>query len=206
MMRWRMLWLTGLLAGALSGCGGQQTKPEHVPVEPVSAAEKTQGEGGGLPVQSSGQGQGVEVVPIQEDTGEAVGEGLSPDEKQAGMDTTVQGDHTTMPTEPVIYFGFDSDRVDEKGRQIIRYYAERLLDEPQVRVRLEGHTDERGSPEYNLALGERRARAVAQVLELYGVSPDRIEIVSYGETKPAVEGHNEAAWAKNRRVEMVFIR
>ncbi len=203
MIPFRKFWAAAALAGALAGCAGQQTQPESAPVEPVSQAEKAQGERSGLPVQSSEQAGGVEVVPIQQDTGEAVGGGLSPDEMQAG---TGQQDQAAAPEAPVIYFGFDSDQVDEKGRETIKYYAEKLLDEPDVRVRLEGHTDERGSPEYNLALGERRARAVAQILELYGVTPDRIDIVSYGETKPAVEGHDEAAWAKNRRVEMVFIR
>jgi peptidoglycan-associated lipoprotein len=203
MMRMTKLWPALLLAGTLAGCAGQQSKPDTAPVEPVSEAEKAQGERNGLPIQSGEQTSGVEVVPIQSDTGEAVGAGLSPDEMQAGA---AQPDQAMQPDAPVIYFGFDSDQVGEQGRATIKFFAQKLLDEPDVRVRLEGHTDERGSPEYNLALGERRARAVAQILELYGVTPDRIEIVSYGETKPAVEGHDEAAWAKNRRVEMVFIR
>jgi peptidoglycan-associated lipoprotein len=74
----------------------------------------------------------------------------------------------------------------------------------EVEVRLEGHTDERGSREYNIALGDRRAQSVRRVLLFQGASTDQIDTVSYGEEKPAVEGHDEAAWSKNRRVELVY--
>ena len=73
-----------------------------------------------------------------------------------------------------------------------------------LKVRLEGNTDERGTREYNLALGERRANAVKAYLVAQGVSPSQIEVVSYGEEKPVDPGHNEAAWAKNRRVQIVY--
>jgi peptidoglycan-associated lipoprotein len=71
------------------------------------------------------------------------------------------------------------------------------------KVTLEGHADERGTREYNLSLGERRAKSVAEVLKANGISADRIKLVSFGEDRPAMEGHDESAWAKNRRVEFV---
>ena len=75
---------------------------------------------------------------------------------------------------------------------------------PDVKVKLEGHCDERGTREYNLALGERRAKAAAELLKVLGVDGSRISTVSYGEEKPLVDGHDEAAWAKNRRVEILY--
>jgi len=195
--------LSGIVVMTLAGCAGQETKPEQqtrAAVEPVSEAEKAAGEQGGLPIEQS-QGAGVEVIPITEVQGTAAEEaGLSAEEQ------ATDGKSVQLAYEPIVYFDYDSDTISEQGRQVLKYYAEKLAAQPDVRVRLEGHTDERGSPEYNLALGERRAKAVKEVLVLYGVAPERIEVISYGETHPAVEGHNEAAWAKNRRVELVFIK
>ena len=79
-------------------------------------------------------------------------------------------------------------------------HAEYLTKHPDTTITLEGHTDERGSREYNLALGERRAQAVKQQMTLLGVNPDQIHVTSYGEERPAVQGHNEYAWSRNRRV------
>lgn len=202
----KRIMLAGTVTLLLAGCAGQQTKPDQsgaVPVEPVTEAEKQAGEHGGLPVTSGNRG-GVEVIPIdQQEEGGAEGvEGLRPDEAQAGE--TQQNAALAYP--PVVYFDTDSDVVSEEGRQVLKYYADKLLAQPDVKVRLEGHTDERGTPDYNLALGERRAKAVRQVLELYGVPTERIEVISYGEERPAVQGHDEAAWSKNRRVELVFIK
>ena len=78
-------------------------------------------------------------------------------------------------------------------------HAKYLKSNPEARVIIEGHTDERGTPEYNIALGERRARSVARYMQNLGVDVNQLSIVSYGEEKPAVDGHNEAAWSQNRR-------
>jgi peptidoglycan-associated lipoprotein len=99
-----------------------------------------------------------------------------------------------------IYFDFDSSAIDEKSRKIIQAHAQFLIENPDVKVVLEGHTDERGTREYNLALGERRANAVAEIMEAYGVAAGRIQTISYGEERPAALGHDEAAWRLNRRV------
>lgn len=104
--------------------------------------------------------------------------------------------------EPVVYFKYDQYELDDEGTAVVRYHANILLDNPKQKVVLKGHTDERGTPEYNLALGEKRAKAVAQAMMLFGVQQSRIDVVSFGEEQPAVTGSNEAAWQKNRRVEI----
>ncbi len=102
-----------------------------------------------------------------------------------------------------IYFGFDQDVIDSEYTEMLRLHADRMVDENRS-VILQGHADERGTPEYNLALGERRAKAVAQLLRTFGVADSQIEVVSFGEESPAVTGHEEASWAKNRRVELSY--
>ena len=99
------------------------------------------------------------------------------------------------------YFGFDESTLRPDARAALTVHAERLLEEPRS-IRLEGHADERGSREYNMALGERRANAVRDFLVLQGVDRSLIETVSYGEERPAVMGSYEGAWEQNRRVEL----
>ena len=102
----------------------------------------------------------------------------------------------------VILFDFDSYVVRDDFRPLVESYARVLTTLKDKRMNLEGHADERGGREYNLALGQKRAEAVARSLELLGVDPKQIEAVSFGEERPADAGHDEAAWAKNRRVEL----
>jgi peptidoglycan-associated lipoprotein len=106
--------------------------------------------------------------------------------------------------EPIIYFGYDQYELDDKTTEIVKFYAQEMMANPSQKVVLKGHTDERGTPEYNLALGEKRAKIVAQALMLFGVAESRIDIVSYGEEQPAMAGSNENAWQKNRRVELII--
>jgi len=103
-----------------------------------------------------------------------------------------------------IYFDYDSSNIKPEFQNVVQAHAEFLADHPDVTVSLEGHADERGSREYNLALGERRARAVKQQMVLLGANADQLRVVSYGEERPAVEGHDEYAWSRNRRVEIVY--
>lgn len=101
----------------------------------------------------------------------------------------------------VFYFDFDKATLKPEARAALNIHAQRLRANP-VRIRLEGHADERGTREYNMALGERRANAVKEYLVLQGVDPSLIEVVSYGEERPAALGSDEASYALNRRVEM----
>ena len=105
----------------------------------------------------------------------------------------------------IVYFDFDQSTVLPAYQVVIDNHAEYLASYPDVRVRLEGHADERGSREYNIALGERRATSVRQLLLLQGVSAAQIDILSYGEELPVALAHDEEAWALNRRVEFVYL-
>lgn len=99
----------------------------------------------------------------------------------------------------IVYFGFDKYDISSDYANLLDAHAAFLRANPSVRITVEGHADERGTPEYNIALGERRANAVKMYLQGKGVSDDQLKIVSFGKTKPAVLGHDEAAYAKNRR-------
>jgi len=103
-----------------------------------------------------------------------------------------------------IYFEFDASTVQDEYMDIIQRHAAYLAQYPNIEVRVEGHADERGSREYNIGLGARRADSVSRLLQVNGASNTQIETVSYGEEVPAVEGHDESAWSKNRRVELVY--
>jgi peptidoglycan-associated lipoprotein len=103
-----------------------------------------------------------------------------------------------------VYFAFDSSVVDEESRAIVEAHAAYLSANKNIKVVFEGHADERGSREYNLALGERRAQAVERMVRVLGLPADRIKTVSYGEEKPVAMDHDEAAWALNRRVEIIY--
>jgi peptidoglycan-associated lipoprotein len=104
----------------------------------------------------------------------------------------------------VIYFEYDSAEIAGADQDLLVNHAGYLVANPGQQITLEGHTDERGSREYNIALGDRRALSVQRMLELNGVAAGQINVVSYGEEKPAAEGHSDAAWRLNRRVEIVY--
>ena len=103
----------------------------------------------------------------------------------------------------VVYFDFDSFVVKDEFRNVVESNAKALASNKQQRLSIEGHTDERGGREYNLALGQKRAEAVAKSLALLGAGGGQVEAVSFGKERPAAQGSDEAAWAKNRRAELV---
>jgi len=103
----------------------------------------------------------------------------------------------------VFYFDFDIAEFKAEDRNTLTYHARDLAANPNKRIRLEGHADERGTREYNLALGERRANGILNYMVVNGASRSQIEVVSYGEERPAQTGQNEQAYARNRRVEVV---
>jgi peptidoglycan-associated lipoprotein len=105
-----------------------------------------------------------------------------------------------------IYFDFDKSFIKLEYRPILNEKAAFLKDYPEMRVRIEGNCDERGTNEYNLALGERRSNSAKNFLVSWGIAADRIEIISYGEERPRGLGHNENSWSQNRRDDFVLIR
>ncbi len=115
------------------------------------------------------------------------------------------GPDGALAAQRVIYFDFDSSDIRNEYVDVIAAHGRFLAGNATVRVRLEGHTDERGSREYNIGLGERRAQTVKRALALQGVQEAQIATVSYGEERPAAAGTDEPAWSKNRRVEIVYI-
>jgi len=104
----------------------------------------------------------------------------------------------------VIYFEYDSAEITDADQELLMQHSGYLVANPGQHLTLEGSTDERGSREYNIGLGDQRALSVQRIMELNGVAPEQITVVSYGEEKPAAEGHSDAAWRLNRRVELVY--
>lgn len=111
---------------------------------------------------------------------------------------------TTELLPRVFYFELDKAVIDQADLAALELHARVLMDNPRRRVMIEGHCDERGTREYNLALGERRSDAVSSFLKAAGVPASRIETVSYGEERPEDPGHTEAAWSRNRRAVMIY--
>jgi peptidoglycan-associated lipoprotein len=179
----RVLPLIAVLASAalLAGC---PKKPTTVP----------EGEaGGGLTAEEQGA-----------TTGGTSGAGVGEARPLPGAgDAAAEAAAAAAAAGRIIYFDFDSSEIRPEYADLVAAQARRLATSPGQRVRLEGHTDERGSREYNIALGERRAQAVRRALLLQGVADGQVVTVSYGEERPAVEGQDEAANQKNRRVEFV---
>lgn len=116
---------------------------------------------------------------------------------QADFVASVISDH--------ILFGLDKSDIDDRSREILRSQAEWLQRYPQKRVTIEGHADERGTREYNLALGDRRATAAKNYLAALGIDPSRINTISYGKERPVALGSDEASWAQNRRAVTVTV-
>jgi peptidoglycan-associated lipoprotein len=127
--------------------------------------------------------------------------GLTPEQLEAQRLAELQRQAIDKIGADRIYFDFDKSDLSDQSRQILAEKAELMKAHPALSLLIEGHCDERGTNEYNMALGERRARAAYEYLVLMGIEAGRLTIISYGEEYPAVPGSNEEAWAKNRRDE-----
>ena len=153
-----------------------------------------------------------DTVPDSE--GSTVGEsaaGSGQGEGQVGAGSDIPGGAGSATAGPagaanIIYFDFDRSEIRPEYASLINAHAKHLASAAGVKIRIEGHTDERGSREYNIALAERRAQAVRRALTLQGAGDAQLTTVSYGEERPAVAGSEESAYEKNRRVELVYGR
>ncbi len=144
----------------------------------------------------------------------ATGAGTAPAASPAAVAATAPMAGSTLPAhrdpasaiarERVVYFDYDSELLDADDRALIDRHARYLLTVPTLTLKIEGHADERGGSEYNLALGQRRAEAVRKALALLGVDAARAEATSWGEERPQARTQDEAAWAKNRRAELAY--
>ena len=143
----------------------------------------------------SGSTERPATRPMQDFSGDSGSSLLDADKARAEAEAAL--------AKNVVYFEYDQDTLTSEGTATVRAYAEYLLGNPAARVRLEGHTDERGTREYNLALGERRSRAVEAALSRAGVSSAQITSLSYGEERPTCIESTESCWGQNRRVEII---
>jgi peptidoglycan-associated lipoprotein len=147
----------------------------------------------------------VKEPPPEQPSADASQEGLEAEGVEEGTQADAEAAaRQAALRERVVYFEFDSYDIQPQYAQLISAHARNLSTTGAVKVRLEGHTDERGSREYNIGLGERRAQAVRRALMLQGAGEGQIVTVSYGEERPAQAGSDEAAWSRNRRVELVY--
>jgi peptidoglycan-associated lipoprotein len=172
--------LAVLMAAFIAGC---QTTPDKAPVDDKSgtAAGTTAGTG------STG----------------ATTSGTQAGNLQGRMDP--RKDPNSPLSKRSIYFEFDSFTVADQYKPVIEAHARYMQANRQAKVTLQGHADERGSREYNIALGQKRADAVKRMMQLMGVQETVIETVSFGKEKPRNMGHDEAAWAENRRVDIIYV-
>lgn len=134
------------------------------------------------------------------DSSQTYGLGSSGDTFGSGRDVAT----LDAPRDQTYYFEYDSNNIEDHDIGPIKAQANYLVEHPGAKVRLEGNTDERGSREYNIALGLRRAQTVEQLMEAQGVAPNQIAVVSYGKERPVALGHDESAWELNRRVHLVY--
>jgi len=123
---------------------------------------------------------------------------------QPGRPGQAMAGGSVVSADRIVYFDFDQADIRPEGQAVIESNARYLASNPRIITQLEGHTDDRGSREYNIALGERRANAVRQVMSAMGVPPQQIRAISYGEERPAAGGQDEQSYALNRRVEIVY--
>jgi len=181
-----------LAAGLVAGCS--------------STGETMDDEGYGSDVEAIDQEGGATVYDGAGEEGGISSSAMTDEERAAAQRAaeSEQAAQQALRDVTTFYFDFDTSEIKPEAREVLIAHARYLSENPRAEVRIEGHADERGSKEYNLALGERRAKAVERFLIVNGASRGQTETVSYGEEKPAVRGSGENVWAQNRRVELVF--
>jgi len=134
----------------------------------------------------------------------AMGTSSSPRATSSGGIFGARNAGAVMPQARSVYYEFDRSEIKADSTKVIDANAQYLLEHPELKVKVEGNADERGSREYNLALGQRRADAVQKRMTILGIPSDRIETVSYGKEKPKAVGHDESAWSENRRSDILY--
>ena len=147
-------------------------------------------------------GTKLNETPVTDRSGTAGGQQGASTVAPVTIDPTAGTAQGPVGVARIVYFDYDSYTVKPEFQSLIDGHARFLKAKPQRRISIEGHTDERGGREYNLALGQKRAEAVAKSMTLMGANENQIEAVSFGKERPAVQGSDEAAWAKNRRAEL----
>ena len=178
---------TAGLALLLAACGST-VKLDETPVETRNPVPVSSGAGAGAGAQGGAASTGVAQSQVAT--------------VNAGQSAAAAAAAAAIAAGRVVYFDFDSFVVRDDAKPVIDAHAKALAANKARKLTIEGHTDERGGREYNLALGQKRAEAVAKALTLLGAADAQLEAVSFGKERPAVQGSDEAAWAKNRRAEL----
>jgi peptidoglycan-associated lipoprotein len=192
----------------ISGCAKDQVKPDAVVIPDKSAAsamepvDKTAADKAAADRAAAEKAAADKAAADRAAAEKAAAEKAAADKAAAEM-AALEAAKSALKT---IHFDYDSYLLRQTDRDILYSNAEFLLKRYKGKVRLEGHCDERGSDEYNLALGENRAKAALNYMLTLGVPAEQLSIVSYGKEKPVNEGHTEEAWAENRRVEFTLVK
>ena len=181
-----------------TGCAAWFEEPMDPDAEPAPDAEVTDEE-----LEPTEAAAIDDAEAEEERLEEAEARGLDPEDP---LDAAVLEDEDSPLATRRVHFAFDSSEIRDEDMPILEAHGEFLAEHPERTMTIEGHTDERGSREYNLALGERRAESVARRLRASGADAEQLEIVSYGEENPLVPESNEEAWAENRRAELLYER
>jgi peptidoglycan-associated lipoprotein len=197
----RSLWLVLAASAVLAGCASSvPLDQESAPVESRTDGSLSSGDIAAQPAKAASVPEsGLSTASL-----DPISRTSSPrtQPSHVATDAVVAEAAPAAPTASIIYFDFDSFAVRKEFAPLIDRYAKQLQANPKRKLLVEGHADERGGREYNLALGQKRAEAVQKSLRSQGVADSRMEAVSLGEERPADTGHNEMAWARNRRAEM----
>lgn len=190
--------ILGCLVMMVSACASKPSK--EVPIE----SRPAEAQAAAVSSASADKAAGVETRALGNEGVE--GKSLQSADKSPAnaMNTAPMSGAVNRPAKKVLHFDYDSSALKGEEQVLVEQHATYLKANKAQKVILQGHTDERGSREYNLALGQRRADAVKQAFSVLGVQADAMESVSLGEEKPVSDGHDEAAWAQNRRVELLY--
>ena len=161
----------------LWGCESTPDVEEEASATPVSTSDS------GASTSAADSGSGATAKPMP----------------QAAPDTS-----NDLLSQNIVYFDYDRNDIKGEFKDVIMAHANYLASNPSAKMMIEGHADERGTREYNIGLGDRRANAVRQLLVLQGASSSQVDSISYGEERPSATGHDESSWSQNRRAELVY--
>ncbi|MDD9856907.1 MAG: peptidoglycan-associated lipoprotein Pal [Gammaproteobacteria bacterium] len=184
----KLTYLIVFLAGlAVAGCGGRKAAVDESNIE-VEVVEGVAGAGEDASTTGLGDDPGTDAQNLGQSASASSGD----------------GDDSDLLNQRVVYFAYDSSLLSTEAEAVVEAHARYLQSAPDVQIILEGHADERGTREYNLALAEDRTQSVANLMQALGVGAERIQTISYGEERPVALGHDESAWSLNRRVEFLY--
>jgi peptidoglycan-associated lipoprotein len=202
MRNFRTLFIVLIASLAVAACSGRKAVEEDITTESVGGLA-----GGSTDASADGTGTGDDASGGSDISSSGLAGDSSSDGSGLGADgsgSSLGGADAELLNQRIVYFEFDSSALTPESEAVVEAHSRYLNAASDVNIILEGHADERGTREYNLALGEDRSKSVSSVMEALGVSSGRIQEISDGEERPVALGSDEAAWALNRRVEILY--